>query len=156
MADWKKLKAEYVRGGVSYRKLADKYGVSFGTLRKVAAKEKWTDLRSKKVSEADTKLIESMASREARKEDKIQTIADMLLDKIAEKIADGTYTLESKDMRAVTAALKDIRDIKGYKSELDAKEQLARIEKLQREASADNTDKEIKVVIEGDLDAYSR
>lgn len=137
MPNWKKIKAEYIRGGVSYRKLADKYSVSFGTLRKVASKEKWTDLRSKKVAKADTKMIEAMASREAEKEDKIQTIADMLLDKIIEKINDGSYTIESKDMRSVTAALKDIREIKGYKSDLDVQEQMARIEKLKRDANTD-------------------
>ena len=155
MADYKKIKAEYIRGGVSYRKLAEKYGVSFGTLRKVASKEKWTDLRSKKVAKADTKMVEAMASREAEKEDKIQTIADMLLDKIAEKIKDGSYTIESKDMRAVTAALKDIREIKGYKSDLDVQEQLARIEKLRKDASTEQTDTAIKVVISGDLDEYA-
>ena len=49
MPDWKKIKAEYIRGGTSYRKLADKYrqdGVSFSSIRRRAEKEKWTDLRT--------------------------------------------------------------------------------------------------------------
>ena len=37
--DWKKLRAEYIAGGTSYRKLAEKHNVSFHTLRKQAAKE---------------------------------------------------------------------------------------------------------------------
>ena len=62
---WKKIKAEYIRGGTSYRKLAEKHGVSFSTLRKVASKEKWTDLRNKAETKRDTKIIETIASREA-------------------------------------------------------------------------------------------
>ena len=45
--DWKKIKSEYIAGGTSYRKLAEKYGVSFSTLKRVAVKEKWTDYREK-------------------------------------------------------------------------------------------------------------
>ena len=154
MPDWRKIKAEFIRGA-SYRTLADKYGVSFSSIQKLGANEKWTDLRKKSRRKLDEKLVESVAKREAKKEDKIQTIADMLLDKIAEKIEDGSYTIESKDMRAVTAALKDIRDIKGYKSDLDVQEQLARIEKLRKDATTEQTDTSIKVVISGDLDEYA-
>ena len=45
--DWKKIKSDYIAGGTSYRKLAEKYGVSFSTLKDIARKEKWTDLREK-------------------------------------------------------------------------------------------------------------
>ena len=41
MTDWKSIKAEYIRGGTSYRKLCSKYGVSFSSLRAIAGKEKW-------------------------------------------------------------------------------------------------------------------
>ena len=43
--DWQTIKAEYVAGGTSYRKLAAKYDVPFSTLKRVAAKEKWCELR---------------------------------------------------------------------------------------------------------------
>ena len=42
--DWKKIKSEYIAGGTSYRRLAEKYGVSFSTLRGIAEREKWTEL----------------------------------------------------------------------------------------------------------------
>lgn len=155
MADWKKIKSEYIRGGVSFRKLAEKYGVSFSTLRKIAAKEKWTDLRNKAGAKRDLKIIDSVASREASKVDKIQTIADRLLQMIEERIADGTLIVDAKDLRSVTASIKDLREIKGMKSELDAKEQIARIAKLEKEASEESADKSIRVVIAGDLEEYS-
>ena len=54
--DWKRIKAEYIAGGTSYRKLAEKYKVSFSTLRKVAAKEQWTELRNIAGAKRDTEL----------------------------------------------------------------------------------------------------
>ena len=155
MPDWKKIKAEYIRGGVSYRKLAEKYGVSFSTLRKVASKEKWTDLRNKAGAKRDSKIVESVASREAKRVDGIQTVADLLLERIKEGVTKGTLIIDSQSIRQITASLKDLRDIKGMKSELDMQEQMARIEKLRKEATMDQESNDIKVVIEADLDAFS-
>ncbi len=84
--DWKKIKAEYIAGGTSYRKLAEKYSVSFGTLRKVAAKEKWTDLRNKAVAKADTKLVEEVSKNNAKIDDKYFNLVDKLLSKAEEVI----------------------------------------------------------------------
>ena len=155
MPDFKKIKAEYIRG-VSYRKLADKYGVSFSTIQKVGAKEKWTDLRKKTSRKADEKIVESVASREAKRVDGIQTVADMLLEKIKDGVANGTLIVDSQSIRQITASIKDLRDIKGYKSELDMQEQMARIEKLRKDVEDDGADKEIKVTIGGDLEVYSQ
>lgn len=155
MPNWKKIKAEYIRGGVSYRKLAEKYGVSFSTLRKVASKEKWTDLRNKAGAKRDSKIVESIASQEANRVDRVNSIADKLLTRIEECVDDGSIFAVSKGLKDITSALKEIRDIKGMKSELDMQEQMARIEKLRREATVDQESNDIKVVIEADLDAFS-
>ena len=77
MPDFKKIKAEYIRG-VSYRRLADKYGVSFSTIQKVGAREKWTDLRKLSSRKADERIALSVASQEAKRVSGIETVADML------------------------------------------------------------------------------
>ena len=136
MPDWKKIKAEYIRG-VSYRRLADKYGVSFSTIQKVGAKEKWTDLRKLSSRKADEKIALSVASQEAERVSGIETVADMLLQKIMEGVKDGTLIVDTQSIRHITSSLKDLRDIKGYKSELDMQEQIARIEKLRKDATKD-------------------
>lgn len=136
MPDFKKIKAEYIRG-VSYRRLADKYGVSFSTIQKVGAREKWTDLRKLSSRKADEKIALSVASQEAKRVSGIDTVADMLLQKISEGVADGTLVVDSQSIRQITASLKDLREIKGYKSELDMQEQMARIEKLRKDATKD-------------------
>lgn len=155
MPNWKKIKAEYIRGGVSYRKLAEKYGVSFSTLRKVASKEKWTDLRNKAGAKRDSKIVESIASQEAKRVDRVNSIADKLLTRIEECVDDGSIFAVSKGLKDITSALKEIRDIKGMKSELDMQEQMARIDKLRKEATMDQESSDIKVVIESGLDDYS-
>lgn len=155
MPDWRKIKAEYIRG-VSYRRLADKYGVSFSSIQKRGAKEKWTDLRKISSRRSDEKIVESVASQEARRVDGIQTVADMLLEKIKEGVADGSLIIDSQSIRQITASIKDLREIKGYKSELDMQEQLARIEKLRKDAQTEEESKDIRVVIENSLDDYAK
>ena len=155
MPDWNKIKEEYIRGGVSYRKLAEKYGVSFSTLRKVASKENWTDLRNKAGAKRDSKIVESIASQEAKRVDKVNSIADKLLTRIEECVDDGSIFAVSRGLKDITSALKEIRDIKGIKSELDMQEQMARIEKLRKEATMDQESNDIKVVICSEAEEYS-
>jgi transposase-like protein len=156
MTDWNALKAEYIRGGTSYRKLAEKHGVSFNTLKTVAIREKWTDLRQQTSNTATTKLVDKIGGQQASRSAKILDVADKLLNKISITI-DTMDVVDSQSLKHFTSALKDLKDIKGIKSEIDLKEQEARIAKLQKEAMADeNQDKEIRVTIEGGLDEYSK
>jgi hypothetical protein len=60
-------------------------------------------------------------------------------------------------MKHLTSALKDLKEIKGYKSDADMREQEARIRNLEKLAQAEEKDSnEIKVVIEGNLEGYSK
>lgn len=154
--DWKQIKAEYIAGGTSYRKLCDKYGVALTTLQRIAKREDWTGLRQRAVDKADAKLTDEIGRRNAERSVKIIDVADKLLEKISETI-DKMDTIDSQSLKHFTSALKDIKDIKGFKSDLDLREQEARIAKLQREAEADSDGaEEIKVVIVGDAEAYSK
>jgi hypothetical protein len=68
-----------------------------------------------------------------------------------------TIALDTQSMKHLTSALKDLKEIKGYKSAADMREQDARIRNLEKQAEADNnSDNEIKVIIEGSLDNYSK
>jgi 2-succinyl-5-enolpyruvyl-6-hydroxy-3-cyclohexene-1-carboxylate synthase len=152
--DWKKAKAEYIRGETSYRKLAEKYGVSFSAVRHRAEKEKWTDLRTQAEQKLSTKIVEKVASQEAKRVDAFQHLADRLLQHITDNI--DLLASNATSVKDITVAIKNLREIKGVKSEIDLKEQEARIAKLMKEAMADEKrDNEIKVIMEGDLEKYS-
>ena len=45
MADWDKIKNEYITTNISQRAISQKYGVSFNTLKERAAKEQWAQQR---------------------------------------------------------------------------------------------------------------
>lgn len=59
--NWRKIKAEYIAGGISQRLLAEKYGVPPTTLYRRAKKEKWTTKRRA----ADDKAIEKTSEKVA-------------------------------------------------------------------------------------------
>ena len=151
--DFKRIKAEYIAGGTSYRKLAEKYKVSQSTLRKVAAKEQWTELRNKTRTKADSKISEALSNKEAQKAIDIVDVADRLLGKIKEVLEVVTTT---QDIRHLTSALKDLREIKGIKSEADIREQEARIAKLQKDAETEEKTNDIVVNIAEEAEEYSR
>lgn len=153
--DWKSIKAEYIAGGIGYRKLAEKYGVSFGTLSKIAMRENWTDLRKKACEKTGTVLAETIGKRNAKKSAKIDQLVEDLLDMISERLP--ALIMEGKDVKSIASALKDLKDLKGIKDKLDVKEQKARIRKLEKEAEEDNkTDNNVNVVMDDGLDEYSK
>jgi hypothetical protein len=142
---WKKIKAEYIAGGTSYRKLAEKYEVKLSALRSVAEREKWVELKAQVQHKANTKIVDTVSDIEADRAAKIIDVADKLLDKISEVI-DKVH--DTKGIKNISSALKDIKEIKGIKSSADMREQEARIAKLQKDAEkVDDSDvTEIEVV----------
>ena len=153
--DFKRIKAEYIAGAKSLRELAVKYKASESTLRKVAAKEQWKELRNKTRTKMDEKISDSISEKEAGKTVNIIEVADKLLAKITEFVDD--IPLSTRSMKELTSALKDLKEIKGFKTDADMREQEARIRNLEKQAEADKKDdNEIKVVIEGSLENYSK
>lgn len=149
---WKKIKAEYIAGGTSYRKLAEKYGVSRTTLEKTAKDEKWTELRRQAEGKAEAKIVETISDQNAKKAATLNDIADILADRIkalAEKAEDADT------IKKLTSAAKDIRDIKGIKTDTDLREQEARIRKLEQEC-AEQKDTRVIVQFEEDMTRWSK
>lgn len=144
MSDWTVIKAEYIAGGTSYRKLAEKYNVSFTTLTRTAQRENWVGLRQQAEDKATTKIVNVVSNTSAKKAVNIIDVADKLLSKIVE-VAEVVSDPDS--IKKLASAIKDIKDIKGIKSDADMREQEARIEKLRKEAERDdNTTNEVEIV----------
>ena len=153
--DWNKIKAEYIAGGTSYRKLCSKYGVSRTTLQRKAKDENWLGLRSQAEAKAESKIVNAVSDKSAKIDDKYFRLVDKLLDK-AEEVIENTPVWQVTTLKEMANAMKYLKECKGVRSEADAREQEARIAKLQREAEKeDNTETEIKVTLVGDLEKYS-
>lgn len=86
MINWLKIRNEYINGNISYRKLAEKYSVSFNTLQYRAKKEKWFEERKRQHDKITTKsrqkTAEKIAEKEANRIARIENAADKLLKKI--------------------------------------------------------------------------
>ena len=155
MADWQAIKTEYITTDTSYRKLAQKYGISTTQICNVGRDEKWVEQREQFLNKTTAKTIEKISQQEANRAAKIHSVADKLLLKI-EALVDRPGMVP-KDVRALVAAVKDLKEIQGVKSELDEKEQRARIANLQKQADKEDDNKEpIQVIIGGDLMEYSK
>lgn len=138
--DWKKLRAEYIAGGTSYRKLAEKHNVSFHTLRKQAAKENWKALRDEATSKTVTKIIEIESDKQAERMKRLLTVSDKLLlvvEDAVNKFRAEELLLDRTALKSLSGTIKDIKDIQSLKTSLDIEEQKARIAILKKQAEAD-------------------
>lgn len=154
--DWNKIKAEYIAGGTSYRKLAEKHGVSFTTLTRTAQRENWVGLRQQAEDKAETKLVDVVSNKKVDIDKKYFSLVDKLM-KRAEEVIDQTDVWQPNSIKEMATALKYLKECKGVKSDIDLREQEARIRNLEKQAEADDkADNEIKVTIDGNLEEYSK
>ena len=156
MADWQAIKTEYITTDTSYRKLAQKYGVNVTNIAKKASAENWVEQRKQYVTKKQSKTLEKISQQEANRAARIHSVADKLLNKI-EAMVESEEPLDTKGIRALTAAVKDLKEIQSVRSELDKQEQEARIANLRKQADKEDVNTEpIKVIIGDDLNEYSK
>lgn len=158
--DWKKLKAEYIAGGTSYRKLCSKYDVPLSTLKRVAHDEGWVDLREQCKAKTATKIVELESDKNAMRMERLLKVSDDLLDAVEDVVRSfkaGDLMLDRAALKALSGTIKDIRDIQNIKTELDIEEQKARIANLRKQAERDEaTDTAVIVQFEGDINRWSK
>ena len=160
MADWNKIKTEYLTSDTSYRKLAQKYGVNAITIAKKASKEGWVSQRQQQANRTLSKTLTAVSNRQVNRATRLQEVADKLLNKIEAAVDD--YNMEEllvdrQSLRQITGALKDIKDIQMIRSEADLREQEARIAKLLKEAEhEDSGPNKVVIQIEGGEDTWSK
>ena len=141
MADWQKIKTEYITTDTSYRKLAQKYGVTHTNIGIRSRKEGWPELRTQHNAKTITKTMNAIASQQASRAARLQTVADKLLAKVERLIEDDEELLaDTSSMRDISRILKDLKDIQMIKSDADMREQEARIDKLRADAAANRND----------------
>lgn len=145
--DWTAARNEYIQGGVTYRQLAAKYNVPLRTLGKRAKAEDWVGLRQQVIDKSATLAADAAAQAKADMATRIYDSAGLMLDKVLDALQDD---ITPKEIRALTAAVKDIREIVGIKSDGDQAEQEARIAALRSKADRDDDSKNTaQLVISG-------
>ena len=147
MADWNRIKTEYITTDTSYRELSQKYGVHYTTIAKRAQKEDWQQLRQQQTNTTQTKMIQAVERRKVDRAAKLIGVSDLLLDKVRGMLEEDSGTITSQAMRNLSGVLRDIKDIQMIRSDADMREQEARIDKLRREAARDEEDGNRTVVV---------
>lgn len=158
MADWQQIKTEYITNpDTSYRELSQKYGVHYTNIAKRAKKEDWQQLRKQQANATQTKMIQAVERRKVDRSAKLMDVSDLLLQKI-ESLVEELDVLDAspKDIRSLSAAIKDIKEIQMIRSDADIREQEARIDKLRREADRDDQSGTITVRLPGGLEDYAQ
>lgn len=138
---WRKIKAEYIAGGISQRALAEKYSVPFGTLQRRALKEKWNSKRKASEEKAIEKVSQKTAEIVADNAVLLEKIKTGLLQKLSAMIdaypqvnaaevkhrtKDTEIVYRMRDIAAVYAALED-KTQKGQAADMEDLSPLAEL-----------------------------
>ena len=139
-----KIKSEFISGEKTLQEAADEYKVPYSTLTKKSHEGKWKELRKECGKKTERKIIDTVSTKGAKKAVDIIDVADKLLEKASELME---MPLTTQSFKQLTSALKDLKEIKGYKSEADMREQEARIKKLEAEIGGKNNEGYTGVVL---------
>ena len=142
--NWRKIKAEYIAGGISQRALAEKYGVSKTMVMRKANKEGWTAKRAKAESKAmekvEQKTAEAVADNAVLLEraktgllrlavEMIESYPEQKAAEIKKKQGGVLLTYRMKDIAAVLSVLED-KTQKGQTMDTEDLSPLAELLKL--------------------------
>ena len=134
--DWELVERDFLASGMSYRGLAEKYGLSLSTVKKRAAAGHWQErllaIRREEERDAQSRTEKLLELRENRRAMLLNTADDLL-----EKLRQALDQLEPENTPALASlarTLKDLRELQGLRKDaLDLEEQQARIEKMRSE-----------------------
>ena len=155
MADWQKIKTEYITTDTSYRKLADKYGIDQATIARRAKKEDWVSDRQHHLSETQAKILTADTEQKVDRAMRLSTVADKLLAKV-EQWVNMDEPISANSIKNLSDAIKNIKEVQMIRSEEEIEEQKARIAKLRKEAENEDDDNEIQVVFTGRAKEYAK
>lgn len=153
MADWEKIKAEYITTDISVRDLAQKHGVHYTTIGKKASKEGWQTQRQQQTNTTLTKILQADTELKVDRATKLYSAADELLNKIVAGIS-SEGIVSATAAKNYSEALRNIKEIHMIRSAEDIEEQKARIAKLRKEAEKSEQNNGFTITLEGGTDAY--
>ena len=153
---WEKLRLEYISSSdVSIRGLQKKYGIPFNQIRNKVENEGWVGQREEFKTKSTQKSIDLLADHAAEECTRAFRLASKVMEKLEEAVEkiDVGDDYAIKNLKGITSAIKDLKEIGVFRSQLDRMEQEARINKLRKDAEEEQKDTSITVTFE-DMDDY--
>lgn len=154
MADWAKMRTEYIAHGASYREIAKKYGVDQSTVARRGKAEGWVALREQNADKVQAKILKKIAENQANRANRLYAVTDKLLDRV-ESLLDAAEDIPAVALRNLAATLRDIKELQMIRSTLDEREQRAKVAAMERQLDRSMEDAGITVVIEGEASEFS-
>ena len=146
MADWQKIKTEYITTDTSYRKLGEKYGIHYKVISERGKTEGWVTLRSQHRDKTFTKALDRICEKKVDRAARLNSVAELLLERVERLLeSDDKIAFDTQGMKHISGVLKDIKEIQMIRSDADMREQEARIKKLQKEAEQEDTNTEVVI-----------
>lgn len=116
MADWVSIKNEYICTQISTRDLAKKHGVSYSALEKRCRKDGWAAERGKTAANMRQKTVEAASAAQADRVVELlnggRKAAALLISRL-DQIAEEQEAVNPYEIKAITGALKNVRDLYG-------------------------------------------
>ena len=151
MADWQKIKTEYITTDTSYRKLAEKYGVHYNAIANRSKQEGWISQRNQHCDKTMTKTLDAISNKQVDRAANLISVSDLLLNKVKSLLeTDAEVLSDTQAMKHISGVLKDIKEIQMIRSDADMREQEARIANLRKQAEKEeNLNRDVTITIEG-------
>ena len=177
--NWKKIKAEYIAGGISYRVLAEKYGLKHDALRKRGEREKWGQERAnakERVSQEIAEQIKKTATKKAEIivdelevarytalvfQDALNSLATMLEMNPESQNLRNVESLANAINKNVDSLMKTCRLLSvAEERKLEIEERKLKLEeekfRAAQEAKENGMGEQIQVVLDDELEEYSQ
>lgn len=119
-ADWNAIRAEYIAGGISTRKLAEKYSVSYNTLKYRAKVEHWSDGAKKVYRKVTAELPQRIAVNEVNRAAEIAEKKEQFAADLMEAAKESLQAYREKG--ALTA--QNLKFFSGFLKDMTAKDEL--------------------------------
>ena len=138
--NWKKIATEYVKSDIAMRPLADKYGVSFTSVKDHARREGWAQQREEyririgqeAVQKNAAKSCPKPASKDVDAAALIFEGATLAINWIVNRLNSGEIS-DYREVEALIRALNGAKGITDIKMALEEREQRARIASLEKD-----------------------
>ena len=173
MPNWAAIKEEYITGDIGMRTIAEKHKVSFNTMKDRAKREGWGESRreyresmgqpaTSKVTPHHTPQVPHHTTppvvyvpgeKQRENTTRLFGVSEALLNKIEELVPTAH---KASEVKFLSEAMKNIKEIQMIKSALDEREQLARIAKLKAETKEEKKAEPIEVVFVGRTEGAAR
>lgn len=111
--EWEKIKTEYITSDISYRSLADKYGMTYTRLHTRAYEENWKEEREKFKGDLVNKSVDLICTEQAEQIARALRIGNTMLEKIEESLNEIDIMLCKN-----TQTVKGVEEIDGHLCEV--------------------------------------